>query len=109
MAQSKFSFLLEQLHCLAVIASPYLVILLYLLTVNRIFLHLLVQKNYGLGKRKFIYKILEDLFGNEFIKCVINEWKTCRNTVRNSVKIAPPMLEKGIARKNTIKVVQFDC
>lgn len=109
MTQTDISLFLQQIHHLAVTASPYLFILLYLLTVNRIFLHLLVQKNYGLGKRKFIYKILEDLFGNEFIRCMINDWKTCRNTVRNSVKIAAPSLEKGRTKKNTIKMVEFDC
>lgn len=111
MIRTQASIFIQQLHSIALIGSPYLFLILYLLTVKRVFLHLLVYKNYGLGRRKFLSKIFEDVFGYEFIKCMVNDWKTSRNTQRNSVKIidAPGMLEKELKKKKSLKMVEFKC
>jgi hypothetical protein len=67
---------------------PFLVITIALLAINRIFLHLLLGKYQdGQLRRKFIFKLIKGSAVFQFMQEIIRDWKTYRNTMRNSQKI----------------------
>jgi hypothetical protein len=77
--------------------TPLVTICFLLLIINKIFLHLLLRKQQTPNRRKFIFKMFQETFFYQLFHEYLNDWKTYRNTMKNSMKLVPenePVVKK---------------
>lgn len=101
----KAMVILPSMELLLLKGTPLLIISLSLLIINKIFLHLLLRKQQTPNRRKFIFKICQETMIYQLFHELLNDWKTYKNTMKNSLKLIPEA--EPMVKRKSVKSVKF--